>query len=47
MVRELAQMVERLTFNQLVVGLIPTLPTPYENQFLFREGEAYGRGLTH
>lgn len=32
-VRELAQMVERLTFNQLVAGSIPALPIPYENQF--------------
>lgn len=40
-------MVERLTFNQLVAGSIPALPVPYENQILFREGEAYGRGLTH
>ena len=40
-------MVERLTFNQLVAGLIPVLPIPNGNQFIYREGEAYGRGFTH
>lgn len=40
-------MVERLTFNQLVAGSIPVLPIPNENQFLYREGEAYGRGFAH
>ena len=32
-VRELAQMVERLTFNQFVAGSIPVLPIPNGNQF--------------
>lgn len=32
-VRELAQMVERLIFNQLVAGSIPALSISYENQF--------------
>ena len=32
-VRELAQMVERLTFNQLVAGSIPVLSIPYKNKF--------------
>lgn len=40
-------MVERLTFNQFVAGSIPVLPIPNGNQFKYREGEAYGRGLTY
>ena len=30
----LAQLVEQLTLNQLVVGSIPTRPTNYDNRFI-------------